>query len=900
MRERRGIWWKESSPEFQLHRADRKARLMSIATSVLFDVLCALIFLYSALNMGEKAFPGWKLPNGFWGLALLITLVIVVGIETANHLKKGRGFWVKAGLLVVGLLCFALYLFGVGKSGELLSGLWAVLEPYLDKWNAYYEMSLSVPYGNKEFRAMTLGVIILFLYFILLYLARLFAKNHIVAVLPFCILWLELLVGASPDSAGVIVFFAGILLAGSHRFEKTDLKLSPRSGGNLFQRGQFFVWTRAAVAILLLCVLTVWLGKDKATEQIDTYSEPVKELVQTTMDKMSEPEFWEQLAEQIFYGGNKWVETPMKSKEYLNNAPREYANVPVFDIRMDKKPSSHIYLKGFYGDTYQNGAWTRDNDTFARFCVDNGLNQTQMVTAISSLATDKFKESYMAAEKEENVRRIVTAVTYRRLSTTTAYLPEHIEINRAMAILQSDGNYIKDKEREELNFTLWHYKESYEEMVQEFAGTERLDWEASYEKFVLEEYTKVPSGMKSVRTVAADLNRYAKGDRLYAAALVSAWLEENTSYSLTPPDLPFGEDPIEYFLGESRIGYCMHYASAGVMILREMGVPARYASGYVIDRSDMFNILGRYEGTVLDSNAHAWVEIYLDGIGWLPYEMTKGYTVAGAGLAGRDGASLEELKEDKTEASAPDARETESADRTEESQGAGEESQPVESEVTGESETSGESEAAGEELSTEETADPEGEDSTEVFADGTGEDIGGETEETEPAETEEESATRSEYQFEVIPKEELPKETIIDWPFDWMRPVAIAIVIGGVLLTLYFILLHPAIRVHRFFSSERTQHRKIRKLMRMGETERTVKMINRSIYRRLCFDGKLKKGQTDVEYGVALKENYRALKSHEWDQYMETVKAAVFSEREMTVEDMNFCYEVYHGVIYGR
>lgn len=895
MKERRGIRWKETSPEPKLHREDRKERLMSMVSSVLFDVLCALIFLSSALNMGENAFPEWGLPNGFWGIALLITFGIIVGMEAAVYRKKWQAVLIRTGIFLVGALGFALYIFN--KSGELLSGLCAVLDPYLDVWNDYYGMNLSVPFGNKVFRNMALGTILLLLYFVLLYLARLFRKNHITALFPFTILWLELLVGESPTSAGIIVFFAGVLLAASHSYKMPDLKLSPLSGGNMFQRGQFFVWTRAAVAVLLLCVLTTWAGREKATELIEEYSEPVKEIVRESIDNMSDPEYWEQLAQNILNGGNRWVEAPQKTKEYLDNAPRAYEEVAVFDIRMDKKPATHIYLKGFYADTYENRAWTRDMDSFAQFCKDNNLNQTQMITGIYNLGTDKLKDAFLAAEKEENIRRIVTAVTYRRLSTTTAYLPVHIEINRAMAVLQSDGNYIKDKEREELNFTIWHYKESYEEMVSELADTEKLDWEEAYEDFVLQEYTKVPDDMKSVRTIAADLDRYARGDRLYAAALVSAWLSEHTTYSLTPPALPLGEDPIEYFLGESRTGYCMHYASAGVMILRKMGVPARYVSGYVIDRSDIRNVLGRYEGTVKDSSAHAWVEIYLDGIGWVPYEMTKGYTAAGAGLAGHNGESLEELKENKPEAPKPSVSNPSTEEsKPEEGESAAESESPAGSE-TASDEQSGETEVSTEttpEESTESASDGEeqagdgepNEDSTEVFAEET----------KEPEETD----GTTEYRFEVIPKEELPEKTIIDWPFDWMRPVAITIVIGGVLLALYFILLHPAIRVHRFFSKERIQHRKVRKLMRMNEYQRAIKMMNRSVYQRLCFDGKLKKGQTDVEYGEVLKANYHALKSHEWDWYMEIVKAAVFSERELTEEDMNFCYEVYHGVIYGR
>ena len=71
-----------------------------------------------------------------------------------------------------------------------------------------------------------------------------------------------------------------------------------------------------------------------------------------------------------------------------------------------------------------------------------------------------------------------------------------------------------------------------------------------------------------------------------------------------------------YFLTESRRGYCMHFASAAALALREMGVPARYASGYTADMEQ-----GR-KADVPDYAAHAWVEVYVDGYGWYPVEVT--------------------------------------------------------------------------------------------------------------------------------------------------------------------------------------------------------------------------------------------------------------------------------------
>ena len=73
---------------------------------------------------------------------------------------------------------------------------------------------------------------------------------------------------------------------------------------------------------------------------------------------------------------------------------------------------------------------------------------------------------------------------------------------------------------------------------------------------------------------------------------------------------------MEFFLLESRQGYCVHFATAATALLRAMGIPARYAEGYAVPAGE--------EGwvDVPDFNAHAWVEVYFGGAGWIPFEVT--------------------------------------------------------------------------------------------------------------------------------------------------------------------------------------------------------------------------------------------------------------------------------------
>ncbi|MCR5848140.1 MAG: transglutaminase-like domain-containing protein [Lachnospiraceae bacterium] len=136
-----------------------------------------------------------------------------------------------------------------------------------------------------------------------------------------------------------------------------------------------------------------------------------------------------------------------------------------------------------------------------------------------------------------------------------------------------------------------------------------------------------------------DVNRY----RIACFNAVYSYFFKNFDYTMSPGSTPtYRRDYVEYFLNSQKRGFCAHFASATVMLLREMGVPARYCEGYCIPISLVYDdaILTDndysewYSGESLteienvikvpvnDSYAHAWIEIYLDGYGFVPFEAT--------------------------------------------------------------------------------------------------------------------------------------------------------------------------------------------------------------------------------------------------------------------------------------
>ncbi len=111
---------------------------------------------------------------------------------------------------------------------------------------------------------------------------------------------------------------------------------------------------------------------------------------------------------------------------------------------------------------------------------------------------------------------------------------------------------------------------------------------------------------------------------------VKKFLSSRCEYSLSPGKTDDDEDFIMDFLYNKKKGYCTHFASAGVMLFRMLGIPARYCEGYFVVPTESQQ--KDYENNksvtieVTDRYAHAWVEIYIQGYGWMPIEVTPGYT----------------------------------------------------------------------------------------------------------------------------------------------------------------------------------------------------------------------------------------------------------------------------------
>lgn len=124
------------------------------------------------------------------------------------------------------------------------------------------------------------------------------------------------------------------------------------------------------------------------------------------------------------------------------------------------------------------------------------------------------------------------------------------------------------------------------------------------------------SGNAQSRALAQSWRARHGGDADAIVREALALYHASFTYSLDPPLL--GAEPIDDFLFASRIGFCEHYASSFTYLMRAAGVPARVVGGYL---GGYYNRAGGFL-TVLNSDAHAWAEVWIEGRGWVRVDPT--------------------------------------------------------------------------------------------------------------------------------------------------------------------------------------------------------------------------------------------------------------------------------------
>jgi transglutaminase-like putative cysteine protease len=173
-----------------------------------------------------------------------------------------------------------------------------------------------------------------------------------------------------------------------------------------------------------------------------------------------------------------------------------------------------------------------------------------------------------------------------------------------------DAIYLNFLPASKLQYTA--YSES-PDIVREDRRLERWD----YSQAIRSAYLQLPEKTERIGELAAEVAHRAP--TIYEKVLlVENYLQNNFRYSLHVNPPPEGMPPIDDFLFHQKTGYCEQYATAMVLMLRQLGIPARLVTGFLAGE---WNDFGNYY-LVRQQDAHSWVEVYFPHSGWIKFDPT--------------------------------------------------------------------------------------------------------------------------------------------------------------------------------------------------------------------------------------------------------------------------------------
>jgi transglutaminase-like putative cysteine protease/uncharacterized membrane protein YgcG len=264
------------------------------------------------------------------------------------------------------------------------------------------------------------------------------------------------------------------------------------------------------------------------------------------------------------------------------------------------------YLRAMVFDRYTGQGWLLTNDRISESLpmgttIVNSNNARQVVNSTITLSRDRSDDLLIALGDPIAYNRDATVYALPDLgigSTGVLYLTSDIPLLASSTYTQT--SYISRVYDSELRT----------------AGTAM----ASIRTYYTGLPETVPARVGEItRQIVAESNATTDYD---VAMAIQQYLR-TLRYDEQRPRPPTSGDWVDYFLFESKIGYCDDFATAMTVMLRTQGIPARYVQGYTGGDRDP----ARGDYVVRESMAHSWVEVFFDGYGWQRFEPTPaGYT----------------------------------------------------------------------------------------------------------------------------------------------------------------------------------------------------------------------------------------------------------------------------------
>lgn len=340
----------------------------------------------------------------------------------------------------------------------------------------------------------------------------------------------------------------------------------------------------------------------------------------------------------------------------------QQSNRNILQITPSERPRNDIYLTGNVYPVYTSTGWKKDSrqikndsaDNTPEFTMDmaellygiyrNNVTPQEGETLFHSLNLDiKYQflrtRSLFYPAKTYQIRMPIDPVSYddtsaallasNRIKKGFSYEVNYLELNLGSPTLQQ---YFRDQSRTARilgTTSALHPSISFHQYLDDALKLylykderyliEYRDIKEQRTADIYSDYVSIPTSVpQRVYDLAHEItapydNQY---DQLRA---IENYLSTYT-YTLSPKTDPDGTDFVDSFLFETKSGYCTHFATSMAILARCVGIPTRYVEGVWVDHNTEHPSF--YQ--VKSSASHAWVDAYINGVGWIPFEPTYG------------------------------------------------------------------------------------------------------------------------------------------------------------------------------------------------------------------------------------------------------------------------------------
>jgi len=353
---------------------------------------------------------------------------------------------------------------------------------------------------------------------------------------------------------------------------------------------------KTAIIASFILVFLAWniSGIVAAFQTGDIQQQPLVGLfenIRRQLTKFTAPLQGPLLIQQDFYGDSMGLGTGAVLGDNL-----------IFQVDVDqfRPQGTRYYWRARTYDTYENDLW--------KSTIKNEIPLSSESDPVSYDDIFRFSERVFTIKTEINLGLLYTPIYPVKISReTTALAALHPENKIDLSALTLDTSLFAGE-----SYTVTSNISTPTIMDMTRASTNYPNW-------IVEKYLQLPEDFPTRITDLAN-NITENAETTYEKVqAITLYLRNNIEYKEQIPLPPQNTNPIEWFLFDLKEGFCNYYASAEVLLLRSIGIPARIVYGYAQGDGDLEGKSFR----VVRRQSHAWPEVFFPGVGWVEFEPTS-------------------------------------------------------------------------------------------------------------------------------------------------------------------------------------------------------------------------------------------------------------------------------------